>query len=127
ESWEVWFADIEESHTSLAALTFFRSPKPERSWVTAAGAVMDAAALVTSTVDLAHDPAADLCIRAGYLALRHISDYFYVPYDPDPRPDDPISITRAEYDAARDELATNGVPLKSDREQAWRDFAGWRV
>ncbi|HXX77014.1 MAG TPA: hypothetical protein VEI53_00860, partial [Ktedonobacteraceae bacterium] len=26
-----------------------------------------------------------------------------------------------------DEMAEAGVPLKADREQAWRDFAGWRV
>ena len=24
-------------------------------------------------------------------------------------------------------LAQAGVPLKADREQAWKDFAGWRV
>ena len=27
----------------------------------------------------------------------------------------------------RQNLAGAGVPLKADREQAWRDFAGWRV
>src|SRR5215470_5161914 len=43
-SWEAWFVDIEESHTSLAALPFFRSPQGHRSWVTAAGAVLDTAA-----------------------------------------------------------------------------------
>jgi hypothetical protein len=41
--WEQWFAEIEESHTSLAMLVFFRSPNPNRSWVTASGAVLDAA------------------------------------------------------------------------------------
>jgi hypothetical protein len=25
-TWEVWFADLEESHTSLGVLAFFRSP-----------------------------------------------------------------------------------------------------
>jgi hypothetical protein len=25
------------------------------------------------------------------------------------------------------ELERAGVPLKDDRDQAWRDFAGWRV
>jgi len=35
--WEAWFADIEESHTSYPSLVFFRSPDPDRSWVTAAG------------------------------------------------------------------------------------------
>ena len=32
-----------------------------------------------------------------------------------------------EWDAAIDSLAEDGVPIKADRDQAWRDFAGWRV
>jgi hypothetical protein len=126
-TWEAWFVDIAESHSSLPALVFFRSPKAQHSWVTAAGTVLDAAALVNSTVDVPHDPQADLCIRAGYLALREIADGFGVTYNPKPRPLDPISISRAEYEAVCDELASADVPLKSDREQAWKDFAGWRV
>ena len=128
ESWEAWFAQIEESHTSLAALVFFRSPQPDHSWVTASGAVLDAAALMRSTVDAPADTQADLCIRAGYLALRRIADLFDVTYNADARfPDDPISIARTEFDAACDQLAAAGVPLKPDRAQAWQDFAGWRV
>jgi len=127
QTWESWFVDVEESHTSLAALVYFRSPQPEHSWVTAAGAVLDAAALVRSTVDLPPDSRADLCVRAGYLALRHISDFFQVPYDPNPRPDSPIGVTRAEYDAACADLADAGVPLRPDRDETWRAFAGWRV
>ena len=34
---------------------------------------------------------------------------------------------RAEFDQVLDKLAEAGLPLKADREQAWRDFAGWRV
>jgi hypothetical protein len=64
-AWETWFADIEESHTSLPALVFFRSPRPDRSWVTASGAVLDAAALTLSAVDIPADAQAALCIRAG--------------------------------------------------------------
>jgi hypothetical protein len=128
ETWETWFAQIEESHTSLAALVFFRSPQPDHSWVTASGAVLDAASLMRSTVDAPADTQADLCIRAGYLALRRIADFFGVAYNADARfPTDPISVARAEYDAACDELAAAGVPLKPDRDQAWQDFAGWRV
>ncbi len=127
-TWEAWFADIEESHTSLAALAFYRSPQPDRSWVTAAGAVLDCAALVSSTLDRPRDAQAELCLRAGYLALRRISDMFNVDYDPDPHfPADPISVTRDEFDHACDTLARIGVPLKADRDAAWRDFAGWRV
>lgn len=126
-SWEVWFAEVEESHTSLAPLVYFRSPHPARSWITAAGAVLDAAALTASTLDVPRTPQAALCIRAGYIALRSIADFFRVPYNPNPRPNDPISISRAEFDVACRELAAQGVPLKDDHDQAWRDFAGWRV
>ncbi len=127
EQWEQWFAELEESHTSLTALVFFRSPRPEHSWVTAAGAVLDAAALVASTVDIARDAQTDLCIRAGYLALRHIADFFGVHHNARPQPTDPLSLTHAEFDAAYDHLRERGVPLKPDREQAWRNFSGWRV
>jgi hypothetical protein len=125
--WETWFAELDESHTSLAALAFFRSPQPERSWVTAAGAVLDTASLVASTVDVPRDTQADMCIRAGFLALRHIAGFFKIPYNPHPAPTDPISISREEYDAVCEQLASAGVPLKPDRDQCWRDFAGWRV
>lgn len=126
-SWERWFAEVEESHTSLAALTFFRSPQSGRSWVTAAGTVMDTAALMLSTVDVPWTPSAAFCIRAGFLALREVARFFGIPYESDPAADDPISISRSEFDQVYDELAQREIPLKSDREQAWRDFAGWRV
>ena len=127
-TWEAWFAEIEESHTSLPALVFFRSPQPDRSWVTAAGAVLNAAALTASTLDVPRDASADLCIRAGFIALRRVADYFHFPYNPDPHyPHAPISVTRQEFDAVYDRLASQGIPLKPDRDQAWRDWAGWRV
>jgi len=125
--WEVWFVDIEESHTSLGALSFFRSPQPHRSWITAAGAVLDTASLVLAAVDIPRDTRADLCIRAGYLSLRYIATFFRIPFNAHPTPEDSLSITRAEFDAALDRLAASNVPLKADREQAWRDFAGWRI
>jgi hypothetical protein len=126
-SWIEWFADVEESHTSLAALVFFRSPEPSRSWVTAAGCILDAAALTVSTVDIPRSPEPQLCMRTGFMALRRIAEFFSLPNPQDPRPDDPISITREEYDAVCDQLVAAGVPLVQDRDQAWRDFAGWRV
>lgn len=125
--WQLWFAAVEESHTSLPALTFFRSPRPELSWVTAAGVVLDSAALILSTVDIANEPRAAFCIRSGYLALRQIASFFEIPYEANPAPDDPISISRDEFEAVYDLLAADGVPLKADRDQSWRDYRGWRV
>lgn len=127
ERWQEWFAEIEETHTSQASLNFFRSPRHDRSWVTASGVVLDAASLANSTIAVPWSAQAALCVRAGFSALRAIADFFSVPYDPDPRQTDPTSIAREEYDAACRELAAAGVPLKPDRDQAWIDFNGWRV
>jgi len=127
DEWESWFADIEETHTSQPALVFFRSISHDRSWVTAAGVVLDTAALRCSTLDLPANAQAQLCIRAGYLSLRRIATYFSIATDDDPAPDDPISIDRSEFDSLYDQLASAGVPVKADRVQCWRDYQGWRV
>jgi hypothetical protein len=127
DDWEVWFAEIEESHTSLAALVFFRSPQPNLSWITAAGVVLDTAALQASTLDVPNDPQAQLMIRAGYVALRRIADYFKIDYDPNPAPDDFISVSRQEFDDVYNQLKAVGIPVRADADAAWRDFRGWRV
>ena len=126
-AWQSWFEMVEESHNALIPLVFYRSPQPDRSWVTAAGAILDTAALVASTLERPRDPRAELCIRAGYLCLQRIARLFAIPFNPDPAPTAPISVTRTEFDAVCAALAAAGVALKADRAQAWRDFAGWRV
>ena len=126
-AWEAWFADVEESHSTFPVVAFFRSPVPERSWITAAGVILDGAAFWVACVQHPKDPDAQLTLRAGYLALRRIADGFGITYDRDPAPDAPISITRQEWDEAMDSMAKAGVPLVADRDQAWHDWAGWRV
>jgi hypothetical protein len=126
--WEAWFVELEETHTSFPALAFFRSPMPDHSWITAAGAVLDGAALLSSAVDAPREQQAEFTIRAGYLALRRLCAFFGVHFNPEPHfPEQDISITREEFDEACDRMAEAGVPLKADREQAWLAFAGWRV
>jgi hypothetical protein len=126
-SWQSWFAEVEETHTSLGVLSFFRSPFSHRSWVTASGAVLDAASLRLAAVDLPFDPQAGFCIRGGVFALRAVAGYFGLPYDPDPAPTDPTSISEDEFLDACDQLVAAGIPVRADRAQAWLDFNGWRV
>ena len=126
-TWQLWFTELEETHTSLGVLSFFRSPVGHRSWVTASGAVLDAASLRLAAVDLPFDPEAGICVRAGFFALRAVADYFGIPYDPDPQRGDPISITKEEFLDACDELVDAGLPVRADRDAAWLDFTGWRV
>jgi hypothetical protein len=125
--WQGWMVDVEQSHTNFPALVWFRSPVEQRSWITAAGAVLDGAALAVSTLDWPRQWEAQLFIRSGYVSLRRVADYFDIPYDPDPRPTDPISVSRAEFDEVYGRLTDLGLAVKVDPEQCWEDFAGWRV
>lgn len=125
--WEEWFLRIEETHTTHSSLPLFRSAQSGRSWLTAAATVLDSAAIIVSAIDGTTSPRASLCLRSGFTTLRSIADVRGIPYPTDPAPDDPISVTRASFDALLDELANDGIALKEDRDQAWRDFAGWRV
>jgi hypothetical protein len=125
--WERWFVDLEEAHTSYPALNFFRSPSPDRSWIIAAGSVLDTAAFVEAAVDVPSSPQARLSIRSGYMALAAIGEMFDADSVVDPQPDDPISYGQAEFDAIFERCRNGGIPMVADIDQAWRDFAGWRV
>ncbi len=126
--WEHWFVELEETHTAFPILVFFRGPTAQRSWLTAAGAVLDAGSLLMALLDgPRRRPPVELAIRAGFIALRRIADSFGIPYDPDPQPTDSISIRRDEFDALAQRLREAELVLVDDLDQAWRDFAGWRV
>lgn len=125
--WESWFIDVEETHTSFPILAVFRSPRPNESWVNSAGALLDAASLWVSAIEHPSDPDAQLCIRAGFLTLRRVASTFGMRFDEDPSADDPITISRTEFDEACDEMAAAGVELRADRDAAWVAFCGWRV
>ena len=126
-SWEDWFLDIEESHTNLPFLIFFRSPRADRSWVVAGRVLLDLMSLLLSTVEKEWVLEQALTLTAGRTAFRSIADLFNIEYDPNPNQTDPISISREEYEKVYHELAEVGIPVKPDIDQCWIDFAGWRV
>ncbi len=105
-------------------------PRPARCWTGPPSTRrQDGAALYASTLDgrHEHDSHADLCLRAGYLALLAICGYFQIPFNAAPQRGDPISITRSEFDSACERLQASGLPIRADREACWEDFSGWRV
>jgi hypothetical protein len=125
--WEQWFIDVGETHTTLTILNFYRSPSPKQTWIGCAATVLDAAALFNAAVDAKPSPTAGLCIRAGWLTLRRIADYFRVPYPTKMSSDIPISITREEFEIVLKRLESVGVPILPDHDAAWSDYVGWRV
>jgi hypothetical protein len=127
ERWAEWAADISESHTAYRSLIYFRSPDPERSWLLSLLSVLDAAALQLALSPSAAPPEARQVLRVGYLAVREMAGTLGLPVNADPRPSDPIALTREEFDQAVGHLRDAGWVPERDAEQAWPHFRGWRV
>lgn len=127
EDWEQWFVELEESHTSLPILSFFRSPQPGRSWVTTAALILDTAAFMFSAVEGARDRQAELTFKAGCLAVNRIFRFFKedihtAPHDMLPNNDPVEDPTRADYNETYDLLAESGLQMHPDRAEAWKQY-----
>ena len=128
QTWERWAAEVGESHTTYVTLVRFRSPRPLSHWVTSLIAVMDAAALHLSIAPSSPPGiSARLCLRMGFTALNQIAETMRLPYDPDPEPDQQISVTRAEFGDAMAILRGIGYPIERTDDEAWLHYRGWRV
>lgn len=127
ESWELWCADVAESHSAYPVLLFFRSPHPLRHWLTGLLAVLDSAALYLALSPRAAPSQTRLCLRMGFTSLRTLAEAMSLPFDPDPRPDTELSLTYEEYLRGVKRLGDIGFPIERTPEEAWPDFRGWRV
>jgi len=127
ERWTEWAADIAESHSNYRSLVYFRSPNPATSWLLALLAVLDAAALNLAFNPGTAPPEARPLMRVGYIALRKLAMVLGMPVPDDPHPDDPLQLTRAEFDAAVDRMRRAGWVFEREPDDAWPHFHGWRV
>jgi hypothetical protein len=90
--------------------------------------VMDAAALqVSLTPSTPSLRAARLMLRAGFSALRDIAKVADVAFDPDPMPDDPITLGYEEFVEGVAWVVEAGFRPERTAEEAWPHFRGWRV
>ena len=126
DSWEDWFIDVGESHTTFPQLPFFRSPHPHNHWVLATEAVLDGAALFTTVCDVPRQSRSELCLHAGAHSLGVIADFLGIPHEP-PEPDAEITLPQPRFDQACDELRDLGVPVREDRARAWTEFRSTRA
>lgn len=131
EEWEAWFVELGETHTSFPALVYFRSASPDRSWLTAAETALDTAALVTAIELMPRTGHSETMIRAGYMALRAIADFFQIAEELDPiaQPNafEKLSISRDQFDSLLELLDEGDFAASFDADKAWLAFAGWRV
>jgi hypothetical protein len=127
QEWEVWAADVAESHTTYPILLLFRSPEPWLSWLTGLLAVLDAAAMHLALDPESAPSQARLCLRMGFTLLQRIASSLGWEVDRDPDPEGPIELGFAEFEAAVAMLVSSGFPMERTAEEAWPDFRGWRV
>lgn len=136
-NWELWSAEVLESHLAYPVLPFFRSSHDNESWVSALGAVLDAATLVLTTIQTGNEysicstGAAHMMYGLGCHFVTDLSHYFGFRFDPPPNMSDEEAIRRAgvergEFEAARRRLAKAGYAVCDD-EQSWLDFAHHRA
>lgn len=111
--WEMWTAEVLESHVSYPMLALFRSQHRGQSWVTALGVVTDAATLTCACVQGAEQREPYFTYRRGRRAVIEIADRLHV------SPGKPEEwLTRANFDIAWGILAGLGLPLRGE-EEAW--------
>jgi hypothetical protein len=125
--WERWAADVAESHASYPILLQFRSPNPLASWLIALLAVMDSAALYSAVAPDQVPLEARLCLAMGFRCLQQLATTVGVSFDPDPRPDAGIALTREEFDEGIARLQSVGFHMARTPDEAWPHFQGWRV
>jgi hypothetical protein len=124
EVWERWSAEVLESHLAYPILMFFRSTHDHESWVSAVGAVLDAATLLLTTVEGGPRGQASATRGIGTHLVEDIGRFFRF-IVPD-RPLDGPMIERAEFDEARTRLGAAGYVLLPDAEASWIEFARLR-
>ena len=139
ERWELWTAEVLDSHLAYPVLPFFRSSHDNESWIGAMGAVLDAATLVITTVESGPDNervghgAAQMMYRLGCHAVADLSIYFryrlpaktrkkqkHMNWLPHP------GVELREFRLARRQLEKAGYKLKSEAE-SWHDFSEKRA
>jgi len=113
--WEVWCADILESHLSYPILAFYRSQHEQQSWVGALTIILDTCALVLTTIDGDSTSGAPVePAKFTFAMARHAVIDLAQVLDISP----PTAVNRlssAEFTHLQDMLVTAGIRLRESR------------
>ena len=112
--WEQWAAEVLDSHVAFPLLGYFRSSHDNVSWISAVGAVLDAAALVVTTIREVPRGQAEIMVRVGAHLVEDISNFQRLQGDGS-------AVDFEAFSGVYDRLAQAGYQLE-DRAEAWRSF-----
>jgi hypothetical protein len=117
--WEAWAAEVLDTHVAYPILPYFRSSHDNVSWVSALGAVLDASALILTTIADGPHGEAHMVQRVGGHFVEDLANFFGWQLEPIPLVD------RSEFDAARERLSAAGWHLL-DADESWDRFVSVR-
>src|SRR5437763_2907593 len=108
--WEMWAADLMESHLSYPVLCFFRSQHDNQSWLAALSTVLDVCSLVMVGIDGVPKWQAQLTFKMARHALVDISQIF----NTSPLQHDRSRMTDDELAQLRSQLLEREVTLSNE-------------
>src|SRR6202045_1660391 len=121
EEWELWCAELMESHLSYPVLAYFRSQHDNQSWIASLTAILDACALIIVGIEGACEKQAELTFAIARHAVVDLSQVFGTA--PHPLPHDRLPAQALRQ--IRDILAQHGMKLH-DGEEADRKLIAFR-
>ncbi|HSS93091.1 MAG TPA: potassium channel family protein [Candidatus Dormibacteraeota bacterium] len=113
-TWELWTAELLESHLSYQVLCYFRSQHENQSWVAALTAILDFSALWQASQATGHTWQARRVYAMGRHALGDLSQVLRAA----PRFDVPDRLSEPEFAAVVEAMKSAGVQIDAD---AFRD------
>jgi hypothetical protein len=117
--WEEWTAEVLDTHVAYPLLGYFRSSHDNVSWISALGAVLDAAALVLTTIHGVPRGHAKLTQRVGAHLVEDISNNLRLVGDGS-------GVDEAQFAEVYRRLGDAGYELEPEAE-AWRAFTRARA
>jgi hypothetical protein len=117
--WEEWTAEVLDTHVAYPLLGYFRSSHDNISWISALGAVLDAASLVITTIRGVPRGHARITTRVGVHLVEDITINLGLSGDES-------AVDRAQFAGVYRRLASAGYDLEPE-PQAWRTFARTRA
>ena len=119
--WEVWTADLMESHLSYPVLCYYRSQHDNQSWLAALTAILDTCALLVAHAEGEIAWQARLTWAIARHVVVDVSQVLHIA----PERDGAERLSPVSLDEIRTELRTAGVPLCA-RQEADEKLAGLR-
>ena len=117
--WEVWCADILESHLSYPVLGYYRSQHNQQSWVEALTVILDTCALILVGIENVPVEPAQFAFAISRHAVVDLAQVFDLPFTPGVD-----RLPTSEFAHLQEVLAASGIFLKGgmDAERALTDL-----